>query len=164
MSQPTFTLKSSDVGGQATLKQVFNGNNCTGENISPALSWENAPENTKSFAITIRDPAAPSGSGWWHWVVFNIPPSTNELVSNAGDASSGLAPKGSVQSLNDFGLYGYGGPCPPEGDGPHPYIITVHALNTEKLDFDKNINPAKVGFTMASLTIKKASIIMYYER
>lgn len=164
MTQTTFTLRSNELGGQATLKQVFNGNNCTGENISPSLSWVNAPEGTKSFAVTIHDPAAPSGSGWWHWLIFDIPATINELVSNAGDVASNLAPKGSIQSLNDFGEYGYDGPCPPEGDRPHPYIITVHALNVEKLDLDKDTNPAKIGFTMGFKTIAKASMIMYYGR
>ena len=164
MTHSTFTLKSSDVGGQATLKQVFNGNNCTGENISPALSWENAPEGTKSFAVTIYDTAAPSGSGWWHWLIFDIAAHVNELPSNAGNVSAGLAPEGSIQSLNDFGMHGYDGPCPPEGHGPHPYIITVHALNVEKLGLDKNTNPATVGFMMGPKTIMKASIVMYYER
>lgn len=164
MAQSTFTLKSNELGGQATLKQVFNGGNCTGENISPSLYWENAPEGTKSFAVTIYDPAAPSGSGWWHWLIFNIPATINELASNAGNVSSGLAPEGSIQSLNDFGIYGYGGPCPPEGDKAHPYIITVHALNIEKMELDKDANPAKVGFMMNTITIEKASMIMYYGR
>ena len=164
MSQSTFTLKSNELGGQATAKHIFKGNGCTGENISPQLHWENAPHNAKSFAVTMYDPAAPSGSGWWHWVIFNIPASIKELVSNAGDPGRNLAPKGSVQSLNDFGLKGYGGPCPPEGDGPHPYIITVHALSIEKLELDENTNPAKVGFMMGPKTIAKASIVFYHQR
>src|SRR5690606_13331130 len=133
MAHSTFTLKSSDVGGQATPKQGFNGGDCAGADISPALSWANAPEGTTTSAITIIDPAAPSGSGWWHWLIFDIPSSISELASDAGNVSKGLAPKGSIQSLNDFGMHGYGGPCPPVGHGPHPYIITVHALNVEKL-------------------------------
>ncbi len=164
MNTSTFTLRSSEVGGQATARQVFKGNGCTGENISPQLVWTNAPGDTKSFAVTIFDPAAPSGSGWWHWTIFDIPASENELVSNAGDPSAKLAPKGSIQSFNDFGFKGYGGPCPPEGHGLHPYVITVHALNVGSLGLDEDSNPAKVGFMMADKTIGKASIIMYHQR
>lgn len=164
MTYQTFTLQSSEIGGQATPRQIFNGNGCTGENISPQLSWTNPPKDTKSFAVTIHDPAAPTGSGWWHWVVFDIPATESELVSNAGDPSLNLAPKGSIQSLNDFGFKGYGGPCPPEGHGLHPYIITVHALDVESLGLDEDTNPAKVGFMMANKTIGKASIIMYHQR
>lgn len=164
MTPQTFTLKSKELGGQATSRQIYNGNDCQGENISPQLYWENAPKETKSFAVTIFDPAAPSGSGWWHWVIFNIPANVNELVSNAGDPSVHLAPEESVQSLNDFGAQGYDGPCPPEGHGFHPYIITLHALNVEKLDLDEQANPAKVGFVMDELTVGKASLVIYHKR
>jgi len=119
----TFTLKSNDIGGQATLKQVFNGFGCTGENLSPQLFWENAPKDTKSFAITIHDEDAPTGSGWWHWVMFDIPNTTTELKTGAGNESKNIAPNGSIQSLTDFGKSGYGGPCPPQGHGFHKYTI-----------------------------------------
>lgn len=164
MTASTFTLKSYELGGQATPKQIFKGNGCKGENISPQLSWEHAPADTRSFAITIYDSAAPSGSGWWHWVIFDIPSDVNELVSNAGNPSLDLAPKNAVQSLNDFGFKGYGGPCPPEGHGLHPYLITVHALNVSSLGLDENTNPAMVGFMMADKTVGKASIVMYHKR
>ncbi|HEY4612854.1 MAG TPA: YbhB/YbcL family Raf kinase inhibitor-like protein [Bacteroidota bacterium] len=160
----TFTLKSSDVGGQATTKQVFNGFGCSGANVSPQLSWENAPAGTKSFAITMYDPDAPTGSGWWHWLVFDIPGTMNELPSNAGDLSKNLAPKGSVHSITDFGQPGYGGPCPPPGHGFHTYIITVYALKVEKLGPDEKASPALVGYNLNANTIQKASIVMYYGR
>lgn len=164
MTLSTFTLKSNEIGGQATSKQIFNGNGCEGENISPQLSWENAPAGTQSFAVTIHDSAAPSGSGWWHWVIFDIPSDVHELISNAGNPSLGLSPDKSIQSLNDFGAKGYGGPCPPAGHGFHPYLITVHALNVKSLDLDENSNPAMVGFMMADKTVGKASIVMYHKR
>lgn len=160
----TFTLKSNEIGGQATNKQLFDGFGCTGENKSPQLYWENAPKDTKSFAVTIHDEDAPTGSGWWHWIVFNIPENSRELVSGAGDITKNLAPMGSIQSLTDFGKNGYGGPCPPAGDRYHKYTITVYALKTEKLDLDKNSNPALVGFYITNSLIEKASIIMYYKR
>ncbi len=162
--EQTFTLTSTDIGGQATDKQVFNGFGCTGQNISPQLSWTNAPADTKSFAVTIHDTDAPTGSGFWHWVIFDIPASVTELKTNAGSLSARLFPEGSVQSLTDFGSCGYGGPCPPEGHGFHQYIITVYALKTAKLGLDKDTPPGLVGFNLWGQTLEKASIVMYYKR
>jgi Raf kinase inhibitor-like YbhB/YbcL family protein len=163
-AQKTFTLTSKDLGGQATKTEEFGGFGCTGKNQSPQLSWANAPEGTKSFAITMYDPNAPTGSGWWHWVVFDIPKNINELVTNAGNLTLNLAPKGIIQSVTDYGVAGYGGPCPPENHGFHQYIITVYALKTEKLGLDANANPAVVGFNLWANTIAKASIVTYYQR
>jgi Raf kinase inhibitor-like YbhB/YbcL family protein len=160
----TFTLKSKDIGGQATTKQVFKGFGCTGDNISPELNWENAPAGTKSFAVTMYDPDAPTGSGFWHWLIFDIPATVSELKSDAGDLSKNLAPAGSVQSKTDFGQPGYGGPCPPVGHGFHEYIITVYALKTDKLGLDQNASGAYVGFNLYANTIEKASLVMYYKR
>jgi len=160
----TFTLKSGTVGGQATSRQVFNGFGCTGENLSPQISWENAPAGTKSFAVTLYDPDAPTGSGWWHWVLFDLPATTKELKEGAGDASKGLLPAGAIQSNTDMGQPGYGGPCPPTGSAPHEYILTVYALKTEKLGVDKNASPAMVGFNLTFNTLAKASIVFYYNR
>ena len=160
----TFTLKSKDVGGQATDKQVFNGFGCTGENLSPELYWENVPAGTKSFAVTMYDPDAPTGSGFWHWVVFDIPANTTELKTGAGNISKMLMPAGAIQSNTDFGAPGYGGPCPPPGHGFHEYRITVFALKIDKLGLDKNATPAFVGFNLFSNTIEKATLIMYYKR
>jgi hypothetical protein len=163
-SQKTFTLTSKSVGGQATKVQEYNGFGCSGDNVSPQLSWANAPEGTKSFAVTMYDPDAPTGSGFWHWVVFDIPANANELVQNAGNVSLNLAPKGAIQSLTDYGAKGFGGPCPPEGHGIHEYIITVFALKTDKLGLTDTINPAIVGFNLWNQTLAKASIVLYYKR
>jgi len=163
-SQSTFTLKSKELGGQATERQVFNGFGCSGENISPELYWENVPEGTKSFALTMYDPDAPTGSGFWHWVVFDIPATSRELVAGAGNISKGLAPAGCIQSLTDFGQPGYGGPCPPVGHGFHQYLITIYALKVDKLGLDKTASPAYVGFNLYTNSIAKASIVMYYKR
>ena len=160
----TFTLKSDDIGGQATTRQVFNGFGCTGDNISPQLTWEHAPKDAKSFAVVIHDKDAPTGSGWWHWLIFDIPSHIHELKSGAGDVSKSIAPAGSIQSITDYGKAGYGGPCPPEGHGFHQYTITVYALKTDKLGLDKNANPALVGYYLHSNTLAKASIVMYYKR
>jgi Raf kinase inhibitor-like YbhB/YbcL family protein len=160
----TFTLKSTDIGGQATNKQVFKGFGCTGDNISPELSWQNVPAGTKSFAVTMYDRDAPTGSGFWHWVIFDVPADVAELKSGAGDLSKSLAPAGSIQSLTDFGQPGYGGPCPPEGNGFHEYLITVYALKTAKLGLDKTATPAYVGFNLNANALAKASLVMYYKR
>lgn len=162
--QNTFTLSSTSLGGQATVQEEFNGFGCTGENKSPQLSWANAPEGTQSFAITMYDPDAPTGSGWWHWIVFDIPSNVNDLVANAGNLELNLAPKGSIQSITDYGAKGYGGPCPPEGHGLHQYVITVYALKTNTLGLDENTNAAVVGYYLWNNTLAKASIVAYYER
>jgi Raf kinase inhibitor-like YbhB/YbcL family protein len=163
-AQNTFTLSSTDLGGEATINEEFNGFGCTGENQSPQLSWENAPEGTKSFAVTMYDPDAPTGSGWWHWVVFDITVNTKELVSKAGNTKLNLTPEGVIQSITDYGANGYGGPCPPEGHGLHQYIITVYALKTDKLGLNESTNPAVVGYYLWNNTIAKASIVTYYQR
>ncbi|MCG3718191.1 YbhB/YbcL family Raf kinase inhibitor-like protein [Aliarcobacter butzleri] len=155
-----FTLTSSDLKGQLTKKQEFNGFGCSGENISPQLSWENAPKGTKSFAITVYDPDAPTGSGWWHWVVFDIPSNKTTLASGFGNNDS----KEAIQTITDYGKTGFGGACPPVGDKAHRYIFTVHALDIETLGLDKNTNAATVGYYINSHSIAKASIISYYNR
>lgn len=160
----TFTLKSKTLSGQATEKQVFNGFGCTGLNISPDLYWENSPKETKSFAITMYDSDAPTGSGWWHWLVFDIPSSTTNLVENAGNLEKNLLPKGTIQSVTDFGKTGYGGPCPPQKHGFHTYIITIHALKVDKLNLDATANPALVGYMINANTIEKSSIVFYHKR
>jgi Raf kinase inhibitor-like YbhB/YbcL family protein len=160
----TFTLKSDTLGGQLTEAQVFSGFGCNGKNISPHLKWTNAPAATKSFAVTVYDPDAPTGSGWWHWVIFNIPSDVAELREDAGNVKKNVSPKGSVQSVTDFGGPGFGGPCPPPGDKPHRYIFTVHALDVAKLELDGKTQPAMVGFLLNQHTIAKASMISYYGR
>ena len=163
-AQKTFTLTSKDLGGQATKLQEFNGFGCSGDNSSPQLSWANAPEGTKSFAITMYDPDAPTGSGFWHWLVFDIPSNINELVQNTGNVTLNLTPNGAIQSITDYGMKGFGGPCPPVGHGYHEYIITVFALKTDKLGTNENTNPAIVGFNLWNQTLAKASIVVYYKR
>ena len=160
----TFTLFSDGMQGQALKKYVMNSFGCDGQNISPELSWVNPPKGTKSFAITMFDPDAPTGSGWWHWVVFNIPATVSEIPERAGDISLHLMPKGVVQSRNNRGEFGYEGPCPPIGDGPHAYIITIYALDVKYLDLDRNAEAAMVGFELNEHTLQKASIITYYQR
>lgn len=162
LSAQTFTLKSNDVGGQATQKQFANVFGCQGQNVSPQLSWENAPAGTQSFAVTVYDKDAPTGSGFWHWVIFNIPADVKELKSGAGDVTKDIAPKGAIQIKTDAGTPGYIGPCPPAG-APHEYLITVYALKS-KLDLDQHATAAYVGFNLHFQVLEKASIVMYGKR
>ncbi|WP_421976364.1 YbhB/YbcL family Raf kinase inhibitor-like protein [Roseivirga seohaensis] len=157
-----FTLSSKSLSGQATNKTFFNNFGCSGDNISPELSWSNPPEGTKSFAVTIYDADAPTGSGFWHWVVFNIPAQSKSISENASSKKS--LPIGSIESNTDFGAPGYGGPCPPEGDKPHMFIVTVYALKTDKLGLDANATPAVVGFYLNANVIEKSSIVFYAKR
>ena len=155
----TFTLKSSELGGQFTNRYFMNGFGYSGENISPQLFWQNAPVGTQSFAVTMYDKDAPTGSGFWHWVVFNIPANTTELPSNAGNIAKKLMPIGAVQSINDVGVNGYVGPAPPQGPS-HQYVITVYALKT-KIDLKETSTPALVGFYLNSVALAKTSIVAY---
>jgi len=160
----TFTLSSSTVGGQATKKHEANTFGCDGENVSPQLSWKNAPEETKSFAITMYDPDAPTGSGFWHWLVVNIPADIMDIAEGAGSTMMTKMPDAALQIATSFGQPGYGGPCPPPGHGIHEYKVTVHALDVAQLDLAENTPPAVVGFNLWMHTIEKASLVFYYER
>lgn len=147
-------------GESVPTEFVFNGMGCEGKNISPQISWKNPPKGTKSFAVTIYDPDAPTGSGWWHWTVFNIPASVTSLPKGA---SGSKMPEGSVEGRTDYGKSGYGGPCPPKGDKPHRYVFTVYALDQEKLDLNSDSPGAQVGFNVRK-PLAKASMTVKYGR
>ncbi len=161
-----FSLSSAEIKSNATIAeaQVFKGFGCEGGNVSPSLSWRNPPAGTKSFAVTVYDPDAPTGSGWWHWVVFNIPADVTSLPVGAGNPASGQTPKGAVQSKTDFGKPGYGGPCPPKGDKSHRYTFTVYALKADRIDADENASGAMVGFMLNANKLGKASFTATYGR
>ena len=161
-----FVVTSAQIkkSGHIDTEQVLNGFGCQGGNVSPALQWRGAPVETKSFAVTVYDPDAPTGSGWWHWVVFNVPATADGVVKNAGDVQKNLLPAGSIQSRTDFGKPGYGGPCPPAGDKPHRYQFTVYALKTDTLPLDENAPAAMVGFYLHQNMIKKTLLNATYSR
>lgn len=161
-----FTLMSPTIKPNTVLSldQVFNGFGCTGKNISPALKWTGEPEGTKSFAITVYDPDAPTGSGWWHWVVYNIPADVRELAEGAGDASGKRLPSGAVQGRTDFGTAGFGGACPPQGDKAHRYIFTVFALKVDKLDLPADASAAFVGYMLHANKLAVAKFTAQYRR
>lgn len=156
-------LTSSDLtNGHAMPKaQVFNSFGCTGDNLSPQLAWSGVPNEAKSLALTVYDPDAPTGSGWWHWVAFNLPTTVHELPTNA---SKEAMPDGAVQSLTDFGSAGYGGACPPAGDAPHHYIFTLYALDTPSLPLDENASGAMVGYYLNQHKIDAAQLTVTYGR
>ena len=140
------------------------GFGCSGGNKSPHLAWTGAPAGTKSFAVHCFDPDAPTGSGFWHWVVVNIPATVTELKLDAGNPKSGLLPKGALQTRTDFGAPGYGGPCPPPGDHPHRYLFTVFAVGVDKLQVGADTSAAVIGFQLHFNTLAKAAIMGLYKR
>lgn len=159
-----FTLQSSDIQGQLSNNQVLNGFGCKGKNISPKLTWKNVPKGTKSIAVTFYDKDAPTGSGFWHWMVFDIPANVKSLKRDAGNLKKSLAPKGSIQSTTSFGTKGFGGGCPPKGNKPHQYVFTAYALKVAKLGLDKDATPALVGFYLNNNVLAKSSIVAYLQR
>jgi len=130
----SFEIRSPDIAQGATLTraQVYSGYGCKGGNLSPAILWTNVPPGTKSFAFTVFDPDAPTGHGWWHWLVIDIPASATGLPRGAAKAAA--LPTGARETKNDFDDVHFGGACPPEGDKPHRYEFTVHALQVERID------------------------------
>lgn len=175
-----FSLSSPDIakGGRIADKFVLNGFGCKGENVSPALVWKSAPAGTKSFALQMYDPDAPTGSGFWHWAIYNIPASATQIPQGAGNAASSL-PAGAIGGMNDYqdtgaaGANGsYGGPCPPAGDKPHRYVFTVYALAVDDLyeaaGIPKTGTPALHGFALnkalGNKVLGKASFASLYGR
>lgn len=162
-----FRLVSPDIkpGGRIAEAQVFNGFGCTGMNVSPALAWTSAPAGTKSFALLVHDPDAPTGgSGWWHWLVINIPASATALPSGAGQADGSTMIPGASQITTDFGAPGWGGPCPPKGDKPHRYQFTLHALKTDRLELPAGATAALAGYMVNANSLAKAGFTGFYGR
>ncbi len=161
-----FILMSPTIKPDSVLSsdQVFNGFGCAGRNISPALKWSGEPAGTKSFAVTVYDPDAPTGSGWWHWVVYNIPAQVHELPEGAGDSQGTLLPPGSVQGRTDFGTAGFGGACPPQGDKAHRYVFTVFALKVDRLELPADASAALVGYMLHGHKLGEAKFTAHYGR
>ena len=161
-----FTLTSRDIkpNGTIRMEQVFNSFGCSGQNISPELAWSGAPEATKSFALLVHDPDAPTGgAGWWHWLVTNIPATATGLAKDAGKADGSNLPAGAAQVNTDFGGPGWGGPCPPVGDKPHRYVFTVYALKTERLDASGG-SASLAGYMVNGNAIGKATLVGKFGR
>jgi len=157
------SFKDGDYLGNDFVLSADFGFSCAGANKSPHLRWSGAPEGTKSFAVTCYDPDAPTGSGFWHWLVVNIPPNINELALGAGSAV-GTLPAGALQTRTDFGKPGYGGPCSPPGSHPHRYPFTVFAVKADKLPVAADTSAAIVGFNLNFNTLAQATIMGLYKR
>ena len=161
-----FTLSSPDIKAGAMMPKRFEykGFGCEGDNQSPALKWSGAPKGAKSFAVTMYDPDAPTGSGWWHWMVINLPADVNELKPDAGAVGGANLPKGASHARIDYGVAGWGGTCPPPGDKPHRYVFTVYALNVDKLELPADATAALTGFMINGNALGKASFTAKYGR
>ena len=158
-----FMLASTEVksGSPMGIAQVYTA--CKGQNISPALSWSGEPSGTQSFAVTMYDLDARGGSGWWHWIVYNIPASQNSLPAGAGDPKKSLLPAGALQGRTDFGTPGYGGPCPPPGK-PHHYHLRLYALKVDRLDVPADATAAYIGFNVHAQMLGEAQLMGVYGR
>ena len=159
-----FELTSRDVrAGEPMAKaQEYRGFGCDGGNTSPHLAWRDAPAGTKSFAVTAYDPDAPTGSGWWHWVLYDIPAEMRELPSGAGTADT--APAGSIHGRTDYGSHAFGGACPPEGHGVHRYQFKLFALDVERLEAGPDSSAALVGFLLNAHKLGIAELEATYSR
>jgi Raf kinase inhibitor-like YbhB/YbcL family protein len=151
---PSFSLESDDLQDDGELHSDHAHPSVEGENVSPHLRWSGFPAETKSFAVTVYDPDAPTGSGFWHWLLVNMPASVTELPRGA--SGSDALPEGVVEGRNDFGDYGYGGAAPPGGDRPHRYVFTVFAVDTEKLELSADTPAAQFGFNLTFHTLARA--------
>ena len=161
----TLTSPAFKNGGSIEQKNAGNTMGCTGDNKSPALEWKNPPAGTKSFALMVHDPDAPTGSGFWHWIVYNIPADATALPEGAGDAAGTGLPKGAAQGNTDMGKPGYVGPCPPPGSPKHHYNFTLFALKVDKLDIPAGATAAYVGFNANANAIgKPAKLTGLYAR
>jgi Raf kinase inhibitor-like YbhB/YbcL family protein len=148
----SFTLTSTSVVDGAPLA----AEQMSGQDISPQLSWTGAPADTESYAITVFDPDAPTGSGFWHWAVTDIPATVTHLPAGAGDDAGSLLPEGAVQLPNDARLARFIGAAPPAGHGPHRYVIVVHALDVGTLGLSRQATPAYLGFTISGHILARA--------
>ena len=163
----TLTSGSFKEGATLGMDQILSsdyGFGCAGGNKSPQLSWSGAPAGTKSFAVHCFDPDAPTGSGFWHWVVVNIPADVSELKLDAGNPASGLLPKGALQTRTDFGKPGYGGPCPPQGLGAHRYQFTLFAVKEASLPVNADTSAAVVGFYLHFNTLERTTLTGTFQR
>lgn len=163
-SAPSFTLRSNDIaeGGILPLPQLSGLLGAGGEDRSPHLAWDGFPNETASFVVTCFDPDAPTGSGFWHWAVFDIPASVTELPAGAGDANGSGLPSGAKMLAGDAGVRQFLGAAPPPGHGPHRYLFTAHALDVTSLGISDG-TPAFMMFNMFGHTLARASLTTVYE-
>ena len=165
-SIPSFALHSEDVvdGAPLAMAQVSGRMGAGGEDLSPQLTWSGFPAETRSFAVTVFDPDAPTASGFWHWSVFDLPVTTTSLARGAGAEGGAGLPQGARQLRNDAGFAGYVGAAPPPGHGPHHYYVVVHALDVEGLGLPEDASPAYLGFNLFVHSLARAMLVGTYEQ
>ena len=163
---PPLTVTSDDLseGERMPYAQLADSMGMTGGNLSPQLAWSMVPDGTASFAVTCFDPDAPTGSGFWHWVLFDIPASVHELEQGAGSGSMDGLPGEAKHARNDAGFAGYMGAAPPPGHGDHRYVFAVHALGIPTLGLDETASPAYVGFNLTFNTLARGLLTVEYGR
>jgi Raf kinase inhibitor-like YbhB/YbcL family protein len=161
-AKPGFDLVSDDIADGQPMDDRFAHHSVGGANVSPHLRWSGFPAETRGFVVTCFDPDAPTGSGFWHWVLVGLPADTSELATGAGAAGDGDLPAGAFHVRNDAGDAAYAGAFPPAGDIPHRYVFTVHALDTDDLGLDASASPAYVGFNLAFHTLARAVLRTTY--
>jgi len=152
------TTDAADANGVIAQRFAFKGYGCTGQNRTPTIRWDGVPDGTKSLALTVYDPDAPTGSGWWHWAVIDIPAGTSMLLAGKP------LPAGAHALRNDYGTKAWGGPCPPAGDAPHHYVFTLYALDVASLGINADASPAMAGFAIHAHTLGKAQVVLTYGR
>lgn len=160
LAEMRLTSPSLTPGGGFAEAQVLNGFGCAGGNLSPALEWSGLPEGTASLALMLHDPDAPTGSGWWHWAVFNLPA---DLTGLPEGASAHAMPEGSIESRTDFGAPGYGGACPPEGGGAHGYALTLYALPAP-LGLNADVMPAMLSYMIRASALESVTLTVPFGR
>jgi Raf kinase inhibitor-like YbhB/YbcL family protein len=156
---PSFTVTSDDIQDGKPLDAVFAHDSVGGQNLSPHLAWSGFPAETRGFVVTCYDPDAPTGSGFWHWTLVNLPASVTELERGAGASDV----HGGFHVRNDYGTRAYGGSAPPAGDRPHRYVFAVHAIDVDQLDVNPDVSPAVVGFNLAFHTLARATVRATYQ-
>jgi Raf kinase inhibitor-like YbhB/YbcL family protein len=162
----SFDVTSDDIhdGQPLSLAQVSGLMGAGGEDASPQLSWSGFPSETKSFAVTVYDPDAPTASGFWHWAVADIPLTTTSLPSGAGDDTGSGLPEDAVQFSNDAGSKRYVGAAPPAGHGVHHYYVVVHALDVDRLALPSDASPAYLGFNLFMHSLGRAVLVGTYQQ
>ncbi len=163
---PAFTVTSTDMADGQTLAvaQFYEGVGGSTGDCSPQLAWSGFPDATQGFAVTCFDPDAPTGSGFWHWVLFDLPADATSLPAGAGSGDMAGLPAGAIHARNDYGAKCFGGAAPPPGDAPHRYVFAVHALDTPSLGLDSDASPAYVGFNLRFHAIARGLLVPVYGR
>lgn len=160
---PSFSLESDDIADGQPLAPAFVHSSASGGNQSPQLRWSGFPPQARGFTVTVFDPDAPTGSGFWHWLLVDVPASVTELPRGAG-SGEGRLPEGAFHVRNDFGERAYGGAAPPPGDRPHRYVFAVHALDVATLGVSADVPPAVVGFNLTFHTLARATLRPIFAR